>query len=210
MEGQYFKKALASFVYDFASGDTIRKYAEQGMSINQIKERLSFPTPMDRIWETVWNHYLLTNRILLEEPGKDDMKRYKYVKELSSYGKVSYRKVELKESDDSSSQNTTHWSKKQWNRDDIIDFGVKYASQTLYVEVPFGQIRYKNQEQYQEILNCLSSNQKDFIDGLFQKKTVVYYRLDEQMKNILLTLDCYHLYEGKMYLCESSNLLKTV
>lgn len=169
MENQYFRKALSSFIYDFASGDSIRRYAKQGMSVNQIKEALSFPTPIDKIRETIWNYYLSTNRILLEKPGKENLKQYKYVKELSSYGKISYRKIEIKE--------------------------ISEDVQSIYVEIPFGLIRYKNPEQYQEILNALSPDQRDFIDGLFQKRCLVYYRLDEQMERILQRLSEKHLYE---------------
>ena len=193
-DGQYFKKALSSFIYEFASGDAIRRYAEKGMSIYQIEKKLSFPTPPNKIWEIVWNHYLHTNRILLHEPGKRDVKKYEYVKELSSYGRISYRKIEVKEDNKNFA-----WIKREWDNDLIKEWDFRQESRQCYVELLFGLIRYKDCRLYQEILSCLSEKQADFVDGLFQKRCVVFYRLDEQMKEILLPLGERHLHEGHIY-----------
>lgn len=197
-EGRYFKQALSQFVHEFACGDEIRKYAGMGMSLKQIKERLTFPAPAEKIYETVWKYYLSTKRILLEEPGKEEMEKYEYVREISSYGKVSYRKVKAGKNEDK-----VCWTKKQWAPEDVVTLGGKDFSRTVYAELPFGLIRYKDEGIYQEMLACLSANQADFIDGLFQKRCKVYYRLDEQMKNILLNLNEKHLYEGSLFWTEN-------
>ena len=58
MSQSAFERALSDFVHDFASGDAIDHLADQGMTVTEIKERLSFPTKKERVADRVWKHYL--------------------------------------------------------------------------------------------------------------------------------------------------------
>ena len=58
MSEKYFEKALADFTLDFAAGGAIRVMADKGYTVRQIKEKLDFPMPIDKVRELVWKHYL--------------------------------------------------------------------------------------------------------------------------------------------------------
>ena len=66
MSDEYFKKALANFTNDFASGGAIRHLADNGFTVKEIHARLDFPTPMSKVAETVWNHFLDKGIILTQ------------------------------------------------------------------------------------------------------------------------------------------------
>ena len=81
MSDEYFKKALANFTNDFASGGAIRHLADNGFTVKEIHARLDFPTPMSKVAETVWNHFLDKGVILTQEPAKGEItEKIDYVK----------------------------------------------------------------------------------------------------------------------------------
>ncbi len=95
MENQnYFNQALSNFMFDVASGGAIRHLADLGYTVDQIRKHLDFPTPYDRIQKTVWEHFVQTGVICLEEPGIGvKPEEYEYVTEYDSYGRKSFRRV---------------------------------------------------------------------------------------------------------------------
>ncbi len=50
---KYFKKSLSDFTFDVASLDAVRHLADRGYTVNQIVRMLDFPTPYDRVQQTV-------------------------------------------------------------------------------------------------------------------------------------------------------------
>ena len=66
-ERSAFDQSLSNFVHDFASGGAIRHLADQGLTISEIREKLLYPTPKERIARTVWEHYVKTGKIRLEQ-----------------------------------------------------------------------------------------------------------------------------------------------
>lgn len=99
MAGQeYFKTALSDFAFEAASGGAIRHLADLGYTVRQMKERLTFPTPYERVQKTVWRHLLDQGILLQEEPGSVGVReRAVYVREYDKYGKPSFRRVVLSE-----------------------------------------------------------------------------------------------------------------
>ena len=95
MEKQtYFQTALANFTFDVASGGAIRHLADLDYTAAQIMKRLDFPTPFDRVQQTIWEHFLQTGILRLEEPGIFVQKEnYEYVTEYDAYGRKSFRQV---------------------------------------------------------------------------------------------------------------------
>ncbi|MDE7223595.1 MAG: hypothetical protein K2O34_07435, partial [Acetatifactor sp.] len=98
VEQTYFQKALSDFVYDMASGDAIHHLTDMGYTVRQIQEKLSFPTPYERIQRTVWKHLTDTGVIFPEraEAGKP-REKVDYVREYDSYGRASFRRVVVSE-----------------------------------------------------------------------------------------------------------------
>lgn len=94
MEQTYFQRALSDFVYDVASGGAIRHLADLGYTVKQIQEKLAFPTPYERIRNTVWKHLLDTGVIFRENPAGAEEK-VEYVREYNQYGKASFRRVTM-------------------------------------------------------------------------------------------------------------------
>ena len=95
MAGQeYFQAALANFMFDAASGGAIRHLADLGYTAAQIRKRLDFPTPYERIQQAVWEHFLQKGILRFEEPGTLGLReQYEYVAEYDQYGKKSFRRV---------------------------------------------------------------------------------------------------------------------
>ena len=92
MEKSIFEKALSDFVNGFAADDEIRHMADAGMTVPEIRKRLSFPKNETYVAQVVWNHYVRNGTILLESPGRIE-KRTETIRESGPYGRVSYRQV---------------------------------------------------------------------------------------------------------------------
>ena len=94
MDNKYFTQALSDFMFDAASGGAIRHLADQGYSVREIAEKIAFPTPMVKIQEIVWKRLIETGVIFLENPDEiRGTEKISYVKDYSSTGKTSFRRV---------------------------------------------------------------------------------------------------------------------
>ena len=159
MSDKIFKKALADFTLDFASGDAIRALADKGYSVSEIHKRLDFPTPVERIRDTVWKHFIDTGVILLDAPSAESKKRVTYEKVQDSLGRTSFKQVvtedtELKE----------------------------------YVEIDFGKRIYQNKDAFEKFLEVLSSEDRQYILDLPWPLTNVWHVKNERMERILKKL----------------------
>lgn len=89
-EQDYFKNALSDFTFEAACGGAIRHLADLGYTVSQIKEQLAFPTALEKVRKTVWEHMLDTGALCLEEPGKQGTsEKFDYIREYDQYGKAS-------------------------------------------------------------------------------------------------------------------------
>ena len=70
---KYFEEALSNFVHDVASGGAIRHLVESGYSVNQIMERLDYPTPRERVEKTVYQYMTESGILLSQLPVKEEM-----------------------------------------------------------------------------------------------------------------------------------------
>ena len=159
MSDKIFKKALADFTLDFASGDAIRALADKGYSVSEIHKRLDFPTPVERIRDTVWKHFIDTGVILLDAPSAESKKRVTYEKVQDSLGRTSFKQVvtedtELKE----------------------------------YVEIDFGKRIYQNKDAFEKSLEVLSPEDRQYILDLPWPLTNVWHVKNERMERILKKL----------------------
>lgn len=162
MEQTYFQRALSDFVFDMASGGAICHLTDLGYTVKQIQEKLSFPTPYERIQKAVWKHLLDTGVIAMEEQAQAGEK-VEYVREYDRYGKASFRRVTVPVSDPESPQPR--------------------------LLCRFGLLKYREPERYREVLGALKPEQAEYIDGLPWGLESVWHRADQRMLEIYHTLE---------------------
>ncbi len=165
MSEEYFKKALSDFTNDFASGGAIRHLADNGFTVKEIHDRLDFPTPVSKVAETVWKHFLDIGIILLEEPVSGESKeKVDYVKVHGEFGKTSFKRVVTEVS----------------------------SIEGEYIKCDFGKEIYKDKEGFKKSLSVLSERDRDYILGLPWPLTPVWHIADERMKRIYSLLFSEH------------------
>ncbi len=67
------------------------------MTVEEIEEHLSYPTPHNLVQKTVWEQLLGNGTILRQKPtGSETLRRAEFIREYNAFGKASFRRV-LKE-----------------------------------------------------------------------------------------------------------------
>lgn len=150
-----FNKALSNFINDAAAGGAVRHLADLGYSISQIADNLDYPIPREKIAGYMWEHFVNTGKICLEEP-KQTQDIASFVKEQDSFGRISFRRVVT----------TVDNSHKQ------------------YVKCEFGKLLYKKDEKFLQTMQKLEEGDKEYIELLPWPLTPVYHELDERMNRI--------------------------
>ncbi|MCR5000084.1 MAG: hypothetical protein K6A05_09625 [Lachnospiraceae bacterium] len=150
-----FNEALGKFITDFADGGAVRHLAATGMSISEIQKHLDYPLPREKVAAIIWEHYVNTGIICLEEP-KSITERISYVKEQDKYGKISMRRVV-----------------------EQID-----ASDKKYIKLDFGKQLYKNKTAFTERLEGLAPEDREYVLTMPWPLQDVYHVLDERMQRI--------------------------
>ena len=136
-----FDNALSNFTFGMANRDLICHMATEGYSVRQIKEATDYPVSVEKIAETVWEYYLETSVIRLTPTGEDDEPRYDYVMDVGKYGKRSFRRIEVNDSN-------------------------RQTKMETYIPLDIGIIKSRNPEKYQQLLDTLDSRKRDYIEGL--------------------------------------------
>lgn len=152
---QQFNKALSNFINDAAAGGAVRHLADKGYSISDIASELDYPVSKEKIANFMWEHFLNTGKISLEEP-KETYEKVSFVKEQDSFGKTSFRKVT-----------------------ETVD-----NSKRKYVLCEYGKELYKKDPEFMAWLNSLDEKDRDYIQLLPWPLTPVYHELDERMRRI--------------------------
>ena len=154
---EYFDKALNDFVSDVAYGDAIRRLADLGMTVKEIKLAIDYPVSEERIGQYVWKHFIDNGVIMLEKPDDKEFVRYEYVKDTNSLGKVSFRRVPV--------------CSKVDNRE--------------YILLEFGKMLYKNPKEFEFKLQGLESKDRQYVEGLPWPLQPVYHVKDERIERIV-------------------------
>ena len=176
----YFSKALSNFTNDIASGDAIRHLADLGYTVNEIHDRLDFPTPHSRIADTVWKHYIDMGVIRLNEPDGRPVEKVSYVREYDSLGRAYYkqvREVVMPGGCTASQDDVTHSPKSQSD-------GVEDSAPLKYIPVDFGIKIYQNRAAFEESLSDLEPRDRDYILSLPWPLKTVWHIADERMNRI--------------------------
>lgn len=191
-ENEYFKQALSSFAMDMASGGAIKHLTNQGYTVQQIVNKLDFPTPYEKVQELVWKQLIENGCLLLEEPGNGtEHEKVDYIQETDSLGRKSFRKVVVSCENDI----RIHW--KEWNyiwksedsfRSFLDEQCVKNGEQDSYVRCDFGLRKYRDPKGYERTIQKLTAQQKEYILGLPWELRPVYHQLNLRMREIVATL----------------------
>jgi len=150
-----FNKALSNFVHDVASGGAVRHLADAGYSISEIAAQLDYPLPKEKIAAVMWEHFLNTGKICLEEP-KEVHEKVRFVKEQDAYGKISFRKVV-----------------------ETVD-----NTERKYVLCEYGKALYQKKPEFLQFLDSLEPGDREYIELLQWPLHPVYHELDERMQRI--------------------------
>ena len=155
-----FDQALSNFTFGMASRDMITHLADEGYSVRQIHDAADYPVSIERVAETVWEHYLETGVIRLDPPDAAPAPRHDYVMDIGAYGRRSFRRVTLEEKPESSPN-------------------------LEYIALDLGTIKKQTPENYQRLLDALDSRKRDYIDGLPWPDRTVWHIRNVQMNEIL-------------------------
>lgn len=150
-----FNNALGNFINDAAAGGAVRHLADLGHSISEIAEELDYPISKEKIAGYMWEHFINTGKITLEEP-KETYEKATFVKEQDAFGKVSFRRVVEK-----------------------VD-----NSYRKYVICDYGRELYKSSPEFLQWLNGLQEQDREYIKLMPWPLKPVYHELDERMKRI--------------------------
>ena len=156
MSQRTFDRALTNFVQDFASGDAVRHLADQGLSVTEIRKKLSFPSSKETVADMVWKHYLNTGVICLKKPETGVIRKVSYVQEQDSYGKT-------------------------WLRQVVEEIP---ATDREYLPCSFGKELYKDRKGFEKKLSVLTRSDREYILDLPWPLTTAWHVADERMRRI--------------------------
>lgn len=196
-EETYFRKALSDFTYEAASGGAIRHLADLGCTSKQIMEQLTFPTPYARVQKTVWRHLLDSKAVLLAEPGSEKgQEKADFIEEYDKYGRLSFRRTVSREP----GEEPVRWHERRFAEDtcgklaEYLERSCAEETRAAYMSCEFGFWRAAGTGQYEEALEVLDPQQREYIMGLLWEKQICYHRLDQRMREIAV-----RLYEAGKY-----------
>lgn len=201
-EQDYFKQALKNFTFDVASKGAVCHLADSGFTVDQIMKKLDFPTPYDRVQQTVWEHFLDTGYLLLEEPGKEKrQEKFSYVTDYDQYGRSSFRRVTVSEL----VSEAICWKERDFKKEENSLFScltrlcAENGEADAYVSCDFGLRSKREPERYLKDLQALDDYQREYVMGMPWERKMVYHRLDQRMREIVARLYEQDTYHGSCY-----------
>lgn len=202
-EQEYFRNALSDFTYEAASGAAIRHLADLGCTAKQISERLTYPTPYERVQRTLWKHLTDTGVILTEEPGsRRGEQKAAYTVEHGRYGRASF----LLRTESSDGDGPVHFRELRYSRDKCGSLAEYLARKCdgsgggqSYVSCSFGLQRRRDAEQFERSMAVLNDRQREYITGLMWEDKICYHRLDQRMREITVKLYDNGMYDGYFF-----------
>lgn len=206
-EQEYFKNALSDFTHEAARGGAIRHLADLGYTARQITDRLTYPTPYERVRKTVWKHLIDTGVVLTREPGSGHPQgKATYTVAHGKYGRASFR---LEQTPVISAE-PVRWKERSYSEDKCGNLAVYLADKCsecgedkAYISCDFGlQIR-DNQDKFAAAMQVLNERQKEYILGLLWEEQICYHRLDGRMREIVVRLYANGYYHGYCYFFKS-------
>ena len=176
---EYFEEALADFVHDVASGGAIRHLVRSGYSTDQIMLLLNFPTPRERVEQTVLR-CLLEDGTLLEALPVPEESMETIVLKNAKPAQLSLLLSEYQDAD---------------------------GEENSYVSCPFGTIRRDREARLARMTACLTSREREYLFGIPWKMQVMYHRLNSRMREISLQMALCSDADMKFYFLKSGKIL---
>ena len=210
-EQSFFQNALSNFTYEMASGGAIRHLTDQGYTVNQIMEKLDFPTPFERVQRQVWERLIETEVILLEEPGSRPQEKAEYVREYDKYGKATFRRA-VKMTEETSA---VHWRKLEVNCGEqekvrrLLEEKITQNREShSYAACEFGLLIRRDPQRFYEQLQALDKYHREYVEGLPWEAKWANHRLDTRMLEILLRLFDRGLWRGDCYFLKTEERVR--
>ena len=211
-ENEYFKQALSNFVMDVASGGAIKHLTNQGYTVQQIVDKLDFPTPYEKVQELVWKQLVDSGCVLLEEPGSGaEHEKVDYIQEKDSFGRSSFRRVVVQ----CENEAKIHWKERCYSREKdgvFVSFlhaqCEKNGEQDSYVSCSFGLRKYRDLAGYEKMLRVLNAQQAEYIRGLPWERKTSYHCLDLRMREIVGALYEAGEFQGYCYFRQTKEKIK--
>ena len=202
-EQDFFKSALSDFAFEAASGGAIRHLADLGYTVKQIGEKLTYPTPPERVRGAVWKHLLETGVILTKEPGSGkEQGKAEYRMERDKYGRTSFRLA----SSGGDRARSICFKEKFYNetQDGALKLFLgklceRNGENEVYISCDFGWWSRRDPEKLTAALGILNERQQEYISGLTSENIVCYHRLDMRMREIVVKLYEAGYYQGTCY-----------
>lgn len=155
----YFEAALSDFMFDVAAGGAIRHLVDRGYSVEQIMNELDYPVPRSKVEKAVYRYLteagVLVSVLPIEENEKSIM-----------------RMLELKKTERNQLTQQLHR---------CIE---KNGIENSYIECPFGVWKKENAKKLEDILACLSSRERDYLQGILWEPQIMYHQLTDRMQEI--------------------------
>lgn len=202
-EQNFFRDALSDFTYEAASGGAIRHLADLGYTVKQIGERLTYPTPYERVRKTVWQHLLDTKVLLTQEPGSGETReKAEYVVEHDKYGRTSYRLLTVQRE----SGGVRSWRERNYSREKDGNLAAYLAKmcdrngeESAYVSCDFGIWQRRDRKRLDKAMQTLNERQREYISGLIWEDKICYHRLNQRMREMIVKLYETGYYQGTCF-----------
>ena len=211
----YFRNALSDFTYETASGGAIRHLADLGYTVRQICDRLTYPTPYERVRRTVWQHLIDTKVVLTEEPGSGrEQGKKTYTVAHNKYGRASFR---LEKTPAGGEPGLIRWKELRYSEQQCGSLAVYLAEKcsangenAAYISCDFGLQGRRDKEKYEEAMQALNERQREYISGLLWEEKTCYHRLDRRMREIVVKLYAASLYQGYCFFLKSGEKVELI
>lgn len=202
-EQDFFRNALSDFTYEAASGGAIRHLTDLGYTVKQISEKLTYPTPYERVRRTVWQQLLDTKAVLTKEPGSGETRgKTEYAVEHDKYGRTSYRLLAVAGEE----AGVICFKERSYSRErdgSLAGYLVKMCERNgeegAYISCNFGMWQRKEPEKLEAAMQALNERQREYISGLAWEDKVCYHRLNQRMREIIVKLYETGNYQGRGY-----------
>lgn len=211
-EQDFFRNALSDFTFETASGGAIRHLADLGYTVKQISEKLTYPTPYERVRGAVWQRLLDTKVVLTQEPGSGkEQGKAEYTMERDKYGRTTFR-LALSGRENAA---VIPWKERTYSREKDgapAAYFAKLCGQNgengVYISCDFGLWSRHEPEKLSAALAILNERQREYITGLPWENQVCYHRMDMRMREITVKLYEAGCYEGTCYCLKTAEKVR--
>lgn len=152
----YFQDALSDFVHDAASGRAIRHLVDIGFTTAQIMNELDYPTPFEKVQQTV-TRYLKETGILLE--ALPEAPENLHIVQLGDMPQAKLFSL-------------------------LAQLTASNGEDNSYVSCPFGITRSQTENRMIQSLSMLTMREREYLNGIDWGEKLMYHRLNRRMLEI--------------------------